>query len=435
MNIKNLYNIYKENPIICTDTRKIKKGSIFFALKGEKFNGNLFANKAIKEGCSYAIIDEKSNTKNKQFIRVKDSLKTLQELARYHRKKLSIPIIGITGTNGKTTSKELIHAVLKTKLNCYATKGNLNNHIGVPLSILEINHKHEIAIIEMGANHEKEIDFLCNITLPTHGTITNIGSAHLEGFKNIQGVINTKRELYNYIKKINGLLFINNDDKLLVNLSKNIKSVFYGVNSKLDVSITNNTPFLNLKWRNKNIQSKLIGEYQFYNISLAICIGNYFNISEENIKIAIESYIPKNNRSEIQKTNNNTIILDAYNANPSSMKAMLCSFAQQKYNTKMCILGDMLELGKHSKNLHQKMSTIINSTSIDKVNVFGKHIKETYKNIHIKKKGLILKEYSQIFDLIKNNINNNDYLMIKGSNSTGLFSLVNSLKKGNIHAL
>ncbi len=418
MNIKNLYNIYKENPIICTDTRKIKKGSIFFALKGEKFNGNLFANKAIKEGCSYAIIDEKSNTKNKQFIRVKDSLKTLQELARYHRKKLSIPIIGITGTNGKTTSKELIHTVLKTKLNCYATKGNLNNHIGVPLSILEINHKHEIAIIEMGANHEKEIDFLCNITLPTHGTITNIGSAHLEGFKNIQGVINTKSELYNYIKQNNGILFINNDDQLLISLSKNIKSILYGINSKLNVLTTNNTPFLNLKWNNKNIQSKLIGEYQFYNISLAICIGSYFNISEENIIKAIESYIPKNNRSEIQKTNNNTIILDAYNANPSSMKSMLYSFAKQKYNNKMCILGDMLELGKETEKEHKSIIKLTKNLNLNCFFVGEEFAYVTSKAFKNKK------EFKKF--LIKNPIKNKT-ILIKGSRRIGLEELVESL--------
>ena len=418
MNIKHLYNIYKENPIICTDTRKIKKGSIFFALKGQKFNGNLFANKAIKEGCSYAIIDEKSNTKNKQFIHVKNSLKTLQELARYHRKKLSIPIIGITGTNGKTTSKELIHTVLKTKLNCYATKGNLNNHIGVPLSILEINHKHEIAIIEMGANHEKEIDFLCNIALPTHGTITNIGSAHLEGFKNIQGVIKTKSELYNYIKQNNGILFINNDDQLLISLSKNIKSIFYGINSELDISIKDNTPFLKLKWKNNIIESKLIGEYQFYNISLAICIGNYFNVSEKNIKLAIESYIPKNNRSEIQKTNNNTIILDAYNANPSSMKSMLYSFAKQKYNNKMCILGDMLELGKQTEKEHK---SIIKLTKDLSLNCFfiGREFADISKNGFKNKK-----EFKSF--LIKNPIKNKT-ILIKGSRGIGLEELLNSL--------
>ena len=286
------------------------------------------------------------------------------------------------------------------------------------MSILKINDKHEIAIIEMGANHEKEINYLCNITQPDHGVITNIGSAHLEGFKNIQGVINTKRELYNYIKKINGLLFINNDDKLLVSISKNIKSVFYGVNSKLDVSITNNTPFLNLKWRNKNIQSKLIGEYQFYNISLAICIGNYFNVSEEDIQLAIESYIPKNNRSEIKNTNDNVIILDAYNANPSSMKSMLSSFAKQKYNNKVCILGDMLELGEETAKEHKSLIKLTKELNLDCFFIgkeFASANPKAFKN---------KKEFKNF--LLRNPIKNKT-ILIKGSRRIGLEKLVESL--------
>ena len=255
MEIKEIYKIYKANPQICTDTRNIKKGSIFFGLKGQNFNGNMFAEQAIDNGCSFAIIDQKQNTTNKKIIIVENVLKTLQDLAKYHRKKLLIPIIGITGTNGKTTSKELIHSVLKTQLNCYATKGNLNNHIGVPLSMLEITDNHEIAIIEMGANHKKEIDFLCDISKPTYGVITNIGSAHLEGFKSIEGVIETKNELFKFINRNNGTLFVNHDDNLLIDLSKNIKQISYGINSGLNTSTCNNTPFLNIKWNNIIIKS------------------------------------------------------------------------------------------------------------------------------------------------------------------------------------
>jgi UDP-N-acetylmuramoyl-tripeptide--D-alanyl-D-alanine ligase len=266
MEISELYKIYKSKSSICTDTRKIEKGGLFFALKGESFNGNLFAAKAISDGCSFAIIDEKKIATNNKFILVKNVLETLQNLAKHHRKQLSIPIIGITGTNGKTTSKELIHAVLKSELNSYATKGNLNNHIGVPLSILEITKEHEIAIIEMGANHEKEIEFLCEIAKPTHGVITNIGSAHLEGFKNHQGVINAKNELFNFIKKNNGLLFVNDNDNLLLNLSQKIERITYGNNGFCKGFITKNTPYLSIKFSHTEINSQLIGEYQFSNI-------------------------------------------------------------------------------------------------------------------------------------------------------------------------
>ena len=365
MEISELYKIYKSKSSICTDTRKIKKGGLFFALKGENFNGNLFAAKAISDGCSFAIIDEKKIAKNDKFILVKNVLETLQNLARHHRKQLSIPIIGITGTNGKTTSKELIHAVLKSELNSYATKGNLNNHIGVPLSILEITKEHEIAIIEMGANHEKEIEFLCEIAKPTHGVITNIGSAHLEGFKDHQGVINAKNELFNFIKKNNGVLFVNDDDNLLLNLSEKIERITYGNNGFCKGFITKNTPFLNIKVSNTEINSQLIGEYQFSNIMLAVCIGNKFNIKDSNIKKAIQNYTPKNNRSEILKTKDNLLILDAYNANPSSMKAMITSFSKQDYTNKLCILGDMLELGEYTIKEHSAILDLIDILNLE----------------------------------------------------------------------
>ena len=418
MEIKEIYKIYKANPQICTDTRNIKKGSIFFGLKGQNFNGNMFAEQAINNGCSFAIIDQKQNTTNKKVILVENVLKTLQDLAKYHRKKLLLPIIGITGTNGKTTSKELIHSVLKTQLNCYATKGNLNNHIGVPLSILEITDCHEIAIIEMGANHKKEIDFLCDISKPTYGVITNIGSAHLEGFKSIEGVIETKNELFKFVNKNNGTLFVNHDDNLLINLSKNIKQISYGVNSNLNTSTCSNTPFLNIKWHNIIIKSKLIGNYQFYNISLAICIGNHFNISKENIQYAIESYIPKNNRSEIKKTKNNMIIMDAYNANPSSMKAMLDSFSKQNYKEKLCILGDMLEMGKFSNEEHNKIITYCKKLKLETLFVgkeFSKISNIAFKNI------------STIKHFIKCNPIKNKTILLKGSRGIGLEKLTDYL--------
>ncbi|KRO70322.1 MAG: hypothetical protein ABR81_04340 [Cryomorphaceae bacterium BACL11 MAG-121128-bin16] len=414
MEISELYKIYKSKSSICTDTRKIKKGGLFFALKGENFNGNLFAAKAISDGCSFAIIDEKKIATNDKFILVKNVLETLQNLARHHRKQLSIPIIGITGTNGKTTSKELIHAVLKSELNSYATKGNLNNHIGVPLSILEITKEHEIAIIEMGANHEKEIEFLCDIAKPTHGVITNIGSAHLEGFKDHQGVINAKNELFNFIKKNNGLLFVNDDDNLLLNLSQKIERITYGNNGFCKGFITKNTPYLSIKFSHTEINSQLIGEYQFSNIMLAVCIGNKFNIKDLNIQKAIENYTPKNNRSEILKTKDNLLILDAYNANPSSMKAMITSFSKQDYTNKLCILGDMLELGEYTIKEHSAILDLIDTLNLEIILIgkeFSKISKEAFKD----------RNAFEIF--LKSNPIKNKTILLKGSRGIELEKL------------
>jgi len=364
MSIKELYKIFGSTASICTDTRKIVKGSIFFALKGNNFNGNKYALKAIQNGCHFAIIDEKEYKTDQNTILVEDVLETLQQLAQFHRKQLDIPIIGITGTNGKTTSKELINSVLSSELNCYATKGNLNNYIGVPLSLLEINSKHEVAIIEMGANHQKEIEFLCDIAKPTHGVITNIGTAHLEGFKNLDGVIKTKNELFQFISKNKGHLFVNSEDKLLLELSNTIEKTTYGYKGDINGEINATTPLLHVNYRDGIIKSQLIGNFQHTNIMLAICIGDYFNVSNDNIRKSIERYIPSNNRSQIIETKNNTLILDAYNANPSSMKAMLISFSEQAYTNKICILGDMLELGEYSKTEHQEITSLCKNLNL-----------------------------------------------------------------------
>jgi len=365
MDIKDIYDIFKQNPNICTDTREVTKDSIFISLKGEKFNGNKFALKAIKDGCAYAIVDEEEYDINKYTILVHNALKTLQDLATYHRNQLNIPLIAITGTNGKTTSKELINAVLNSELSCIATKGNLNNHIGVPLSLLKINKQHEIAVIEMGANHKKEIEFLCNIAQPTYGVITNIGSAHLEGFGSLQAIIDTKNELYDFINYNKGQLFVNSDDELLLSLSNGILKKTYGESGDITASITDITPLISIKYNNEIINSHLIGDFQISNILLAICIGDYFNVSSMNIKKSIENYIPKNNRSQIVNTNKNTLILDAYNANPSSMRAMLNSFANQQYKNKLCILGDMLELGEESIKEHVQIIKLTNELKLD----------------------------------------------------------------------
>ena len=383
MDIKEIYALFQQHSTICTDSRKISNGAMFISLKGENFNGNKYALKAIQDGCSYAIIDEKEYDTHQNTILVNNALKTLQDLATYHRSQLNIPIIGITGTNGKTTSKELINAVLSSELSCYATKGNLNNHIGVPLSVLEINKKHTIAIIEMGANHQKEIEFLCNIAQPTYGVITNIGSAHLEGFGNLQAVIDTKNELYEFINHNKGHLFVNAEDELLLNISNGISQITYGKSGEITGLITDITPLLSLKYNNEIINSHLIGDFQFSNIMLAICIGKYFNVSTQNIKRSIENYIPTNNRSQLVKTKTNTLILDAYNANPSSMKAMLNSFANQQYKNKLCILGDMLELGRESEKEHLDIIKLTNQLELDCIfvgEIFNSLTENGFKN-------------------------------------------------------
>ena len=418
MNISKLYSIFKQQPLICTDSRRIKKGAIFFSLKGKNFNGNKYALKAIQNGCRFAIIDEEKYKIDQNIILVKNALETLQQLAKFHRKKLTIPIIGITGTNGKTTSKELINSVLSRELNCHATEGNLNNYIGVPLSLLEINSKHEIAIIEMGANQQKEIGFLCSIAEPTHGIITNIGEAHLHGFKGLEGVIKTKNELFQFINKNNGHLFINAEDELLLNLSNRIEKTTYGYKGDIRGQINTSTPLLHVKYKDNIIKSHLIGSFQFTNIMLAICTGDYFNISNKNIQKGIENYIPLNNRSQIKETKNNTLILDAYNANPSSMKAMLQSFSEQDYNNKICVLGDMLELGKYSKNEHKKIIHLCNNLNLSCYFIgeeFKKVHKDTFKN-------------RQDFEIeIKEKMIKGKTILLKGSRGIGLEKLVEYL--------
>ena len=418
MKIKKIYSIFKQYPTICTDSRKIKNRGIFFSLKGKNFNGNKYALKAIQNGCSYAIVDEKEYNIHPNTILVKDALKTLQDLATYHRNQLNIPLIGITGTNGKTTSKELINAILSCELSCYATKGNLNNHIGVPLSVLEINQEHKIAIIEMGANQQKEIEFLCNIAQPTYGIITNIGSAHLEGFGNLQGVIDTKKELYEFISQNKGHLFVNVDDELLLSLSKGIMQTTYGKSGNIMGIVTGITPLLSIKYNNEVINSHLIGEFQFSNILAAICIGNYFNVTRQNIKRSIENYIPTNNRSQLVKTKTNTLILDAYNANPSSMKAMLNSFANQQYKNKLCILGDMLELGGESNKEHLDIIKLTNKLELDCLFV-GKIFNSLTEN-GFKTRNELAK------NIQKNNIYNKT-ILLKGSRGIGLEQLIENL--------
>jgi UDP-N-acetylmuramoyl-tripeptide--D-alanyl-D-alanine ligase len=393
---EHLYAIYQDNPIVCTDTRSIVPGSIFFALKGGNFNGNQFAEQALNSGCAYAVIDEEEYKKDGRFVLVRDVLKSLQDLARYHRDNLLIPVIGITGTNGKTTTKELINAVLSRSFKTYATKGNLNNHIGVPLTLLSITPEHEMAVIEMGANHVGEIQELCSIAKPTHGIITNIGKAHLEGFGGPQGVIKAKNELYQYVSANNGTLFVNADNALLSDLSAHVttRSTYGTKDADVIGEYITADPFVQLRWKaaldpnpidvKESIHTQLVGKYNFENLLAAAAIGHYFDVSETEIKAALESYVPSNNRSQVMKKGSNTILLDAYNANPTSMAAALENFAELPAKKKMLVLGDMLELGNDSAKEHQHIIDILDQKKLTNVVLVGDQFSKVNNTIGAK---------------------------------------------------
>jgi UDP-N-acetylmuramoyl-tripeptide--D-alanyl-D-alanine ligase len=429
MNINEIYNLFLKYPTISTDTRDIKPNSIFFSLKGDNFNGNSFAAKAIENGASYAIIDEKIYKKDNRFILVDNTLETLQQLAVIHRRHLNIPIIGITGTNGKTTTKELINCVLSQGYKTFATKGNLNNHIGVPLTILSITNNHELGIIEMGANHIGEIGLLCKISQPDYGIITNIGKAHLEGFGSIEGVINTKKDLYLAIADKKGKVFVNSDNQLLINLSENIERVFYGNNSdnfcKGIIIKQKNYISVEYSCRNYNdiINTQLVGSYNFENILAAITIGCYFNIEKHLIKEALENYAPANNRSQIVKSKLNTIILDAYNANPSSLEASIKNFAEIDADNKMLIIGDMLELGEYSKVEHLNILNIIESLCFKKVILVGPQFSSVCNN----KDWLCFENSIEAKDWFISNPIKESYILIKGSRGIKMEIILDSL--------
>ncbi|MHB1148111.1 MAG: UDP-N-acetylmuramoyl-tripeptide--D-alanyl-D-alanine ligase [Lutibacter sp.] len=412
MNITELYQLYTQTYLVDTDTRKIRKGSMFFCLKGDNFNGNVFAAEAIKSGASYAVIDEEKYNTLPNTILVQNVLETLQKLANFHRKQLALPIISLTGSNGKTTTKELINAVLSKKYETAATAGNLNNHIGVPLSLLSMTPRTEIGIVEMGANHLKEIEFLCNIAEPNYGLITNFGKAHLEGFGDFEGVIKAKSELYDFIRLNKGTVFINTDDALQVKQSSGINAIEF---NSSNIEFVEANPFVKVQFKNTIIESNLIGKYNYNNIAVAVAVGNYFDISENNIKNAIENYIPVNNRSQIIQKGTNKIILDAYNANPSSMQAALENFAQLKDTHKIVFLGDMFELGKDSKTEHEKIANLATSCNFSKVFLIGKAFSTTsVKNAYV----------SESFESFKNSTNysniNNATILIKGSRGMAL---------------
>ncbi|MCA5005333.1 UDP-N-acetylmuramoyl-tripeptide--D-alanyl-D-alanine ligase [Sphingobacterium bovistauri] len=383
MQIEKIYNIYKQYPSISTDTRNIKHNSIFFALKGTNFNGNLFASQALESGAAFVVVDEPEFAKDDKYILVSDVLETLQQLASYHRQQLNIPVVGITGTNGKTTSKELVYSVLSQKFKTYATQGNLNNHIGVPLTLLSIDSSYEMAIVEMGANHVGEIEFLSNIARPTHGFITNVGKAHLEGFGSFEGVKKTKGELYDFIARHGGTLFLQADNIHLVEMAATrafSKVVKYGYSDTNDVigKLLIANPYLSIAWKEASkpesyeVYTQLTGSYNTENILAAIAVGLEFGMDPIAISEGITSYIPKNNRSQITKTLRNTIVADFYNANASSMSAALDNMQVLTADHKVVILGDMFELGDESFEEHKALVNKSKSLGFERLIFVGK---------------------------------------------------------------
>jgi len=415
--IKRIYEVYLKCPQVTTDSRNIPQNSIFFALKGENFNGNIFAVEALKKGAVLAVVDEVVSGYDDQIVLVDSVLETLQNLAKHHRIQLGIKVIGITGTNGKTTTKELIQCVLKKKYNSFATYGNLNNHIGVPLTLLSLTNDHEIAVVEMGANHIGEIAELCNIASPDFGIVTNVGKAHLEGFGSFEGVIKAKTELYSFIRNTGGMIFVNNENEILIQHAEGIDIIMYGIKKPTNCygEHISDFPFVDIRctidYTSFNIKSKLVGGYNFENLLAAVCIGNYFGVGISDIQDAIESYQPTNNRSQIINTTKNTLILDAYNANPSSMKAAIGNFVMGGFKNKVLLLGDMAELGVESSQEHSSILKFIKSSNFNDVILIGPEFFEANKSFGYS----AMKDKEQLEDLLKELNLKNATLLIKGS--------------------
>lgn len=425
--VDRLYLRYQETKGVFTDTRQVIKGGMFFALKGPHFNGNTFAEEALKQGARYAVVDEAEHSKDGRFILVPDVLKALQELALHHRRQLSIPFIAITGSNGKTTTKELVNAVLSQKFSTYATIGNLNNHIGVPLTILSIKPHTEIAIIEMGANKPGDIAELCAIAEPTHGLITNIGKAHLEGFGSLEGVIKTKTELYNYIKQHQGKIFINSQNPTLNSFIADFPSpiLYPQAQDFFHCEMIAADPFVRIRIdHEKEANTQLIGAYNFDNVAAALCIGKYFEVPMKDALGGLKSYVPGNNRSQVVQRRNNTIILDAYNANPDSMKASLSNFKSIKADKKMLILGDMLELGADSAHEHQILGALAEEIKAEKMVFYGELMKDALINAP---QAYYFTDKFSLRNWLSDLKLEGYHILIKGSRGMGLEQVVESI--------
>jgi len=426
MTIESLYALYLANPVVTTDSRNCPKNSIFIALKGDNFNGNSFAKQALDLGCSYAIVDEQDAVTDERILLVDNCLKTLQDLASFHRQHCSIPVIGITGTNGKTTTKELLASILSKKYNVLYTQGNLNNHIGVPLTLLRLNAGHEIAVIEMGANHPGEIKELVEMADPDYGLITNVGKAHLEGFGSFEGVIRTKGELYDYLRVKGGKIFINMENPYLRSIAKGIEHIKYATAPGYELwgETLSCSPFLKLRWFSEfnesgcMAQTNLIGSYNLENVLAAICVGKEFKIDDETIHTALEEYIPSNNRSQLKKTEQNTLLIDAYNANPTSMSAALNNFQQYDAPRKAAILGSMKELGAQSEEEHKNLAYKIAECNFDRVFLVGNEFHKSDTDYPI------FETAESFIDFLKEQPLQGYTILIKGSRGNQLEGIV-----------
>lgn len=426
IDLEQIYQIFLHSGSVTTDSRNVLPGSIFFGLRGDHFNGNHFAARALESGAICAIVDEPGAALNEKCLLVNDSLSTLQALASFHRKKLSAIIIAITGSNGKTTTKELTGAVLSTSFSTVFTRGNLNNHIGVPLTLLSLDKKTEFAIVEMGANHPGEIKILCKIADPDYGIITNIGKAHLEGFGGYQGVINAKSELYHYIREKKGAVFVNRDNDLLWELSEGITRISYGSSSRSEFrgNILENAPFLSFRWLHEgagiNTPTNLVGSYNFENAMAAVCIGAHFKVPAQKISLAIQNYSPENNRSQQLDTGRNILWLDAYNANPSSMKAALQNFAGFPAGNKVAILGDMMELGESSQAEHQEIIALSKKLGFRLVLFIGDQFANAAKGTGM----MCFPDVSAAGDYLGKHPIKDNIILVKGSRKMQLEKLV-----------
>ena len=427
MEIATLYNYFKECGRVTTDTRNCPEGSMFIALKGETFNGNAFAKQALEKGCRYAVVDEKeyAGEGNPNIILVDDCLKTLQDLAREHRRQMGTRIIGITGTNGKTTTKELIATVLQKRYNVLYTQGNLNNHIGVPLTLLNLTEEHELAVVEMGANHPGEIRTLVNIAKPDCGLITNVGKAHLEGFGSFEGVVKTKSELYDYLRqKENTYIFLDKDNDVLCQASAGLKTISYGlegeglhVKGKLHAC----APFLTFEWEHEgstyDVNTHLIGAYNVKNALAAIAIGCHFGVPAEAICEALNGYVPSNNRSQLTETVDNRLIVDAYNANPTSMRAAIENFRLMEVPHKVAVLGDMKELGEGSEEEHRQIVSLLTAAGFEKVILVGAEFGKVCGNFEH------YPDVEAVKEVFAKDKPKGKFILIKGSNSMKLAQL------------
>lgn len=429
ISISQLHRYFISTGKVSTDSRNCPKGCIFFALRGESFDGNKFATTALDNGAAYAVIDNENYNISDNYILVNNALETLQNLATYHRQQFHIPVLGITGTNGKTTTKELIASVLQTCFVTHYTQGNFNNHIGVPLTLLQLTNEHEIAIIEMGANHIGEIEALCHIAQPTHGIITNVGKAHLEGFGSFEGIIKTKTELYQFLKNNNGIIFSNSDNNYLWPLSDPELRIPYSTKgfSNASTKILSELPFLEIELCEPDkswlISSQLTGSYNYENILAALAIGNYFKIPFAKLTEGIEAYIPSNNRSQVKKTIKNTLLLDAYNANPSSMEVAIINFSHQQHPNKQIILGDMKELGNYALEEHIKVAKLACNGDFNKVWFVGEEFNKVIPHLKNTENCMFFKSTEDISSYLQTTTIENSFILIKGSRGMKLENL------------